>query len=141
MAGDDAHLHHPVGGHQHARQGNGLPGPAEEAPHRWGQPHHLLHHRIEPRGPDGVVGPQDLPRRWRPRQAVQLLLQPGQLGWMPQQGEQQATQGGGGGFVAGEQQQQQLLHHVVIGQGQAGLIQPTGQQIQAAGGEALAGGG
>ena len=59
---------------------------------------------------------------------------------MLQQRQHQAGEGGGGGFVAGEQQQQQLLHHVVVGQGQPGLIQPTGQQVQAPGPQALAAG-
>jgi hypothetical protein len=58
-----------------------------------------------------------------------------------QQREQQAAQGGGGGLVAGEQQQQELLHHVGIGKGETGLIQPAGQQIEAAGRQGRSGGG
>jgi len=36
LAGGDAHLHHPIGWHQHTRQSNGLPGAAEEPSHRRG---------------------------------------------------------------------------------------------------------
>ena len=107
----------------------------KQTSHRRGQPHHLLHDRIEPRGPKGVGGGPSLPFLRRPRQDVEFFLQPGQLGWVLQQGQQQAAQGGGGGFVAGKQQQQKLLRHVVVAQGQTGFIQAAGQQIKAAGGE------
>ena len=114
MAGGDAHLHHPIRRNQHIRQDNRLASAAEEAPHRRGQPHHFFQNRIKARGTAAVIGRHGIPRCWRPGQAVKLLLQPGQLGWMLQQAQQQTTQGRRCGFVAGEQEKEQLLCHVSV---------------------------
>jgi hypothetical protein len=62
----------------------------------------------------GVGGGRSLTLLRRPRQALELLLKPVQLGWVLQQGQEQAAQGGCGGFVAGEQHQQELFCHVVV---------------------------